>query len=76
LQDLRAVGCDILTLGQYLQPSLRHLAVVEYVSPERFRWFGGRARDLGFTHVASAPMVRSSYHAEEFSAPALKASEQ
>jgi len=68
LQDLRAGGCDILTLGQYLQPSLRHLAVLEYITPERFDWFGERAREMGFTHVASAPMVRSSYHAEEFSA--------
>jgi lipoic acid synthetase len=69
LRDLRAADCEILTLGQYLQPSLRHLPVVEYVSPERFAWFGERARELGFVHVASAPMVRSSYHAEEF-APA------
>jgi lipoyl synthase len=71
LQDLRTAGCEILTLGQYLQPSLRHLAVVEYISPERFAWFGDRAREMGFGHVASAPMVRSSYHAEEFSAGAL-----
>lgn len=65
LADLRAVGCDLLTLGQYLQPSLRNLRVVEYVSPERFAWFGARARAMGFRKVASAPKVRSSYHAEE-----------
>lgn len=68
LQDLRAVECDILTLGQYLRPSLKHLPVVEFVTPERFAWFGARARELGFVHVASAPMVRSSYHADDFSA--------
>ena len=71
LHDLRQAGCDILTLGQYLQPTIHHLPVREYVSPDRFADFGRRARALGFTHVASAPMVRSSYHADEFSpAPA------
>jgi lipoic acid synthetase len=67
LTDLRAAGCELLTLGQYLQPSRRHLPVVEYLSPERFAWFGARARELGFQHVASAPRVRSSYHAEQSS---------
>jgi lipoyl synthase len=66
LRDLRGVACDILTLGQYLQPTLRHLAVTEYVTPERFREYGERAREMGFRHVASGPMVRSSYHADEF----------
>ena len=66
LQDLRRVGCDILTLGQYLQPTLKHLPVVEFVSPERFAAYGQHARELGFVHVASGPMVRSSYHADEF----------
>jgi lipoyl synthase len=66
LQDLRGIGCDLLTLGQYLQPGRKHLPVVEFVSPERFAWFGGQARAMGFIHVASAPMVRSSYHADEF----------
>ncbi len=66
LKDLREVGCDILTLGQYLQPTLKHLAVVEYVTPEKFNEFGARAREMGFVHVASGPMVRSSYHADEF----------
>jgi lipoic acid synthetase len=67
MADLRATGCDILTLGQYLQPTLRHLPVVEFVSPETFEELGRRARELGFVHVASGPMVRSSYHADEFS---------
>jgi lipoic acid synthetase len=69
LRDLRAVGCDLLTLGQYLQPTPRHLPVVEFVPPARFAELAGRARELGFRHVASGPLVRSSYHADEF-APA------
>ena len=70
LEDLRRAGCDILTLGQYLQPSLKHLPVVEFVSPEQFAAFGKVARQMGFVHVASGPMVRSSYHADEFNSPA------
>lgn len=69
LADLRAVNCDILTLGQYLQPTLKHLPVTEYVSPERFAAYGARARAMGFVHVASGPRVRSSYHAEDFCLP-------
>jgi lipoic acid synthetase len=69
LNDLRAVNCDILTLGQYLQPTLKHLPVVEFVTPARFEEYGSRARALGFLHVASGPMVRSSYHADEFHIP-------
>jgi lipoic acid synthetase len=69
LQDLRRVGCDILTLGQYLQPTLKHLPVKEFVTPEKFEEYGGRAREMGFVHVASGPMVRSSYHADEFRLP-------
>ena len=72
LADLREVGCDLLTLGQYLQPTLRHLPVVDYVTPEKFADYGARARQMGFLHVASAPMVRSSYHADEFT-PAASA---
>jgi lipoic acid synthetase len=68
MDDLRTAGCDILTLGQYLQPTLRHLPVAEYVSPERFDAYGKRAEGMGFVHVASGPMVRSSYHADEFRA--------
>jgi lipoyl synthase len=71
LGDLRGVGCDILTLGQYLQPTLKHLPVVEYVSPAKFSDYGQRAREMGFIHVASGPMVRSSYHADEFAAPSV-----
>lgn len=67
LRDLRGVGCDLLTLGQYLQPTREHLPVVEFVSPERFAEYARRARALGFVHVASGPLVRSSYHADEFS---------
>ena len=69
LTDLRQAGCDLLTLGQYLQPTLRHLPVVRYVTPEEFAAYGARARQMGFVHVASAPMVRSSYHADEFKLP-------
>jgi lipoic acid synthetase len=69
LYDLRAAGCDILTLGQYLQPTLKHLPVAEYVTPEKFNDFGRQAREMGFVHVASGPMVRSSYHADDFKLP-------
>ncbi len=69
LSDLRSARCDILTLGQYLQPTIRHLPVVEYVTPARFEAYGARARSLGFVHVASGPMVRSSYHAAEVTLP-------
>ncbi|MBI4660632.1 MAG: lipoyl synthase [Verrucomicrobia bacterium] len=67
LADLRAVGCDILTLGQYLQPTLRHLPVAEFIAPAQFEEYRRSAQRLGFVHVASGPMVRSSYHADEFS---------
>jgi lipoic acid synthetase len=70
MDDLRRVGCDILTLGQYLQPTREHLPVVEFVTPDQFAAYGERARSLGFVHVASGPLVRSSYHAEEFKPPA------
>jgi lipoic acid synthetase len=69
LADLRAAGCDILTLGQYLQPTLKHLAMVEFVPPAKFAEYKVRAEAMGFVHVASGPMVRSSYHADEFNAP-------
>ncbi|MEQ2005743.1 MAG: lipoyl synthase [Limisphaerales bacterium] len=67
MEDLRRSECDILTLGQYLQPTLKHLPVVEFVHPDKFAELGARAEGMGFVHVASGPMVRSSYHAEEFS---------
>lgn len=65
LSDLRSVGCDMLTLGQYLQPSPEHLPVERYVRPEEFDEIGALARRLGFGMVASGPFVRSSYHAGE-----------
>ena len=70
LQDLRRVRCDILTLGQYLQPTLRHLPVVEFISPPAFARYKAAAEEMGFVHVASGPLVRSSYHADEFTMPA------
>lgn len=63
MRDLRAAGCGMLTLGQYLRPSKRHLPVAEFVPPERFEALAEKARALGFSAVASAPFVRSSYHA-------------
>ena len=69
MRDLRAVGCDMLTMGQYLQPTLHQRAVVEFIPPAQFDALGAVARGMGFVHVASGPMVRSSYHADEFSAP-------
>ena len=63
--DLRQVGCDMLTLGQYLQPTGDHLPVERYVPPEEFDEIGELARKLGFRFVASGPFVRSSYHAGE-----------
>lgn len=64
LQDLRQHDCDRLTLGQYLQPSKHHLAVSRYVTPEEFADLESYAHSLGFSHVASGPLVRSSYHAD------------
>lgn len=66
--DLRSVGCDMLTLGQYLQPTLQHLPVERYLPPEEFEEIGRLVRGLGFTMVASGPFVRSSYHAGEMAA--------
>ena len=64
MRDLRAHGVDMLTIGQYLQPSAHHLPVARYVHPEAFAMFEREARTLGFTHAAVGPMVRSSYHAD------------
>jgi len=66
MDDLREVGCEVLTLGQYLRPTPRHLPVVEYIEPDRFSNYGDIARGKGFLHVASGPLVRSSYHAADF----------
>lgn len=66
LVDLRAVGCDVVTFGQYLQPSAKHLDVVEFITPEAFDAWADEARQMGFLYVASGPLVRSSYRAGEF----------
>src|SRR5262249_53708164 len=63
--DLRRAGVQLLTLGQYLRPTLKHRPVVEYVTPQRFASLDRVARDAGFLHVASGPFVRSSYKAGE-----------
>lgn len=65
MQDLREHGCDMLTLGQYLQPSLHHLAVEKFVTPDEFKALEQLGYEMGFSHVASGPMVRSSYHADK-----------
>jgi len=64
MRDLRAHDCDMLTIGQYLQPSEHHLPVERYVTPKEFDWFRHVGGELGFKHVASGPFVRSSYHAD------------
>lgn len=66
LHDLRGHGCDMVTIGQYLQPTVAHLPVSRYVTPEEFERYRKIALDAGFRHVQSGPFVRSSYHAEAF----------
>ncbi|XP_058833311.1 lipoyl synthase, mitochondrial [Topomyia yanbarensis] len=66
MKDLRAVGVDCLTLGQYMQPTKRHLKVIEYVTPEKFKHWEERGNEMGFLYTASGPLVRSSYKAGEF----------
>ncbi len=65
LQDLRRVGCGILTIGQYLRPSAAHAPMARYYHPDEFRELKERALEMGFVHVESGPLVRSSYHAHE-----------
>ncbi|HJA88247.1 MAG TPA: lipoyl synthase [Candidatus Parabacteroides intestinavium] len=65
MDDVLAMGVSVLTIGQYLQPSRTNIPVVEYVHPDRFEWYRQKALDKGFKHVESAPLVRSSYHAEK-----------
>lgn len=65
MTDLRSVGVDILTLGQYLQPTPKHLPVHEFITPERFDKYGQLGKEMGFRYVESGPLVRSSYHAEK-----------
>jgi lipoic acid synthetase len=72
MRDLRAHGCDMLTLGQYLQPSVHHLPLDRYVHPDEFERLGELGYTLGFSHVASGPMVRSSYHADRQAKEPLK----
>jgi lipoic acid synthetase len=66
LKDLRAVECDVITFGQYLQPTERHLKVIEFITPEKFKYWQEVAEGMGFLYVASGPLVRSSYRAGEF----------
>jgi lipoic acid synthetase len=70
MRDLRNHQVDMLTVGQYLQPSKHHLAVARYVHPDEFRVLGEEAARLGFTHAACGPLVRSSYHADRQAAEA------
>jgi lipoic acid synthetase len=72
MADLRAQGCDMLTLGQYLQPSRDHLPVARWVTPREFERLAGRGHEMGFSNVASGPMVRSSYHADLQANPLLE----
>jgi len=64
MKDVRRVGCDILTIGQYLQPTKDHLPVARFVHPDEFKMFREKGLEMGFKHVESGPLVRSSYHAE------------
>lgn len=65
MDDLRKVGCEVMTIGQYLQPTLKHLPVKEYVTPEQFEKYRKIGQEKGFRHVESGPLVRSSYKAEK-----------
>lgn len=65
MQDLRQVNCDILTIGQYLQPSAKHLGIQDFVTPEQFEAWREYGESLGFLQVVSSPLTRSSYHAEQ-----------
>lgn len=66
MRDLRTAGVDALTLGQYMQPTKRHLRVIEYITPEQFKSWEKLGNELGFLYTASGPLVRSSYKAGEF----------
>ncbi|MDZ7760340.1 MAG: lipoyl synthase [Desulfovermiculus sp.] len=69
LRDLRSAGCNVLTIGQYLAPSSEHYPVAEYVHPDVFAKYQDLAYDMGFLHAVAGPLVRSSYHADEFAPP-------
>ena len=66
MADLRSAGCDLLTLGQYLQPTEKHLKIEEFIHPDQFAAYKRIAEAMGFSYVASGPLVRSSYHADDF----------
>ncbi len=72
MEELRSVNCDILTIGQYLQPGKEYLPVEEYIEPQKFDEYKKIAQELGFIYVASGPFVRSSFHAQDFSDKYLK----
>jgi len=65
MQDLRTVNCDLLTLGQYLQPTPKHLPVANFIPPEQFDAWKTYGQSLGFLQVVASPLTRSSYHAEQ-----------
>jgi len=65
MRELRSVNVDIVTIGQYLQPSKKHLPVKEFITPEQFEKYEIYGKELGFRHVESGPLVRSSYHAQK-----------
>ena len=71
LRDLRQVDVDIVTIGQYMRPSKRHLAIQEFVTPEQFRVLEEKALDMGFKAVACSPLVRSSYRADFYYGQAI-----
>lgn len=64
--ELRAIDVDVVTFGQYMRPTRRHMAVHEYVHPDKFDYWGEKAKEMGFKYVASGPLVRSSYKAAEY----------
>jgi lipoic acid synthetase len=65
MRDLRGVNCNILTVGQYLQPTVKHLPIIKYYTPDEFKEIKEQGMAMGFSHVESGPLVRSSYHAHE-----------
>jgi lipoic acid synthetase len=75
MQDLLENGCDVLTIGQYLQPTKMHLDVADFVHPDTFAWYKEEGMKMGFDYVESGPLVRSSYHAERHVYPASQAGE-
>jgi len=65
MKEIRSANVDVITIGQYLQPTKNHLAVKEFITPEQFKIYEDFGKQLGFIHVESGPLVRSSYHAEK-----------